>query len=208
MKIKNIIFDFGGVLIDWNPRYLYQNIFHDEKEMEFFLREICSPEWNLQQDAGRSCKKATEELILKFPKYKNEIEQYYNRWTEMIGGEIIENVSLIGYLKDKYRLFGLTNWSLETFSIVYDKYPFFKELEGIVVSGKEKIVKPDLKIYNLLLTKYGLSANESLFIDDNKENIIAANKIGLRTIHLKTGTILKNEFQKLGIKSHAEVTIN
>lgn len=207
MKIKNIIFDFGGVLLDWNPRYLYQQIFQDEKEMEFFLREICSPKWNLQQDGGRTCKEATEELILKFPKYKNEIELYYNRWGEMIGGEITENTSLIGYLKNKYRIFGLTNWSSETFPIVYNKYPFFKELEGIVVSGKEKIVKPNVKIYNLLLKKYGLSANESLFIDDNKENIIAANKIGFHTIHLKTGTILKNEIQKLEIKSKTEATI-
>ena len=185
MEIKNIIFDFGGVLIDWNPRYLYRNLFHDELEMEFFLEKICSPEWNFKLDAGRSFNEATKELANKFPQYDNEIRIYYSDWIKMIGGAIEENVALIGDLKDKYRLFGLTNWSAETFPKVFNHYPFFKELEGIVVSGTEKLVKPDARIYKLLLTRYGLIANESLFIDDNQENINAANKLGFKTIHLK-----------------------
>jgi 2-haloacid dehalogenase len=199
MEIKNIIFDFGGVLIDWNPRYLYRNMFHDEVEMEFFLEKICSPEWNLKQDAGRSFNEATKELANKFPQYENEIRNFYSNWTKMIGGSIEENVVLIEDLKDKYRLFGLTNWSAEAFPIVFNQYPFFKELEGIVVSGIEKIVKPDARIYKLLLTRYGLIANESLFIDDNQENINAANKLGFKTIHLKEKVSLKNELQKLAV---------
>lgn len=199
MEIKNIIFDFGGVLIDWNPRYLYRNMFHDEVEMEFFLEKICSPEWNLKQDAGRLFNEATKELANKFPQYENEIRNFYSNWTKMIGGSIEENVVLIEDLKDKYRLFGLTNWSAEAFPIVFNQYPFFKELEGIVVSGIEKIVKPDARIYKLLLTRYGLIANESLFIDDNQENINAANKLGFKTIHLKEKVSLKNELQKLAV---------
>ncbi len=199
MEIKNIIFDFGGVLIDWNPRYLYRNVFHDEIEMEFFLNKICSPEWNLKQDAGRSFMEATKELAKKFPQYENEIINYYTNWTKMIGGAIEKNVALIENLKEKYRLFGLTNWSAETFSKVKNQYPFFKEFEGIVVSGAEKIVKPDSRIYKLLLTRYGLIANESLFIDDNQENIKAAIKLGFNTIHLEENVNLKNEFQKLAI---------
>lgn len=199
MIIKNIIFDFGGVLIDWNPRYLYRNIFHDEVEMEFFLNKICGPEWNLKQDAGRTFNEATNELLNKFPQYENEIKSYYSNWTTMIGGAIEENVALIGGLKNQYRLFGLTNWSAEAFPIVFNQYPFFKEFEGIVVSGIEKMVKPDARIYNLLLTRYGLLANESLFIDDNQENISAANKLGFKTIHLKEKVILKNELEKLAI---------
>ncbi len=199
MEIKNIIFDFGGVLIDWNPRYLYRNVFHDEIEMEFFLNKICSPEWNLKQDAGRSFNEATKELVNKFPQYENEIRNYYSNWTKMIGGAIEENVALIEDLKDKYRLFGLTNWSAETFSKVFNQYLFFKEFEGIVVSGSEKIVKPDVRIFKLLLTRYGLIANESLFIDDNQENVKAAIKLGFNTIHLKEKVNLKNEFQKLAI---------
>lgn len=199
MEFKNIIFDFGGVLIDWNPRYLYRKVFHDDVKMEFFLKKICSPEWNLKQDAGRSFNEATKELVNKFPQYENEIKNYYSNWIQMIGGPIEENVDLIEDLKDKYRLFGLSNWSAESFPIVFNQYPFFKEFEGIVVSGIEKIVKPDERIYTLLLTRYGLIANESLFIDDNQENINAAIKLGFKTIHLKEKVNLKNELQKLAI---------
>lgn len=199
MEIKNIIFDFGGVLMDWNPRYFYRTIFSDENEMEFFLENICNHEWNLKQDAGRSFSDATKELVNKFPEYENEIRNYYSNWTEMIGGAIEENVVLIADLKPKYRLFGLTNWSAEAFPIVFNQYPFFKEFEGIVVSGTEKIVKPDAEIYKLLLNRYDLNANESLFIDDNEANIIAADKLGFQTIHLTEKVNLKNEFKKLGV---------
>lgn len=199
MQIKNIIFDFGGVLIDWNPRYLYSKVFHDEDKMEFFLDKICNNEWNAKQDAGRTFNEATKALIIKFPDYKNEIEYYYSNWRTMIGGSIEENVSQIEKLKHKYRLFGLTNWSAEAFPIVYNQYSFFKEFEGIVVSGVEKITKPDERIYKLLLNRYRLKANESLFIDDNLENIIAANKLGFKTIHLGKNVCLKNELQTLGV---------
>lgn len=199
MNIKNIIFDFGGVLIDWNPRYFYRNRFHDEVEMEFFLNKICGPEWNLKQDAGRSFNDATNELVIKFPQYEKEIRNYYANWTKMIGGAIEENVALIGGLKDHYRLFGLTNWSAEAFPIILNQYPFFKAFEGIVVSGTEKIVKPDARIYNLLLTRYVLKAEESVFIDDNKDNIDAANKLGFKTIHLKEKVNLKDQLQKIAI---------
>ncbi|MUP39383.1 HAD family hydrolase [Labilibaculum euxinus] len=199
MKIKNIIFDFGGVLIDWNPRYLYRNVFQDEAEMEYFLKDVCSTEWNIKQDAGRSLNEATEELVKEIPQYEKEIRNYYSDWVKMIGGAIEENAALIKDLKDKYRLFGLTNWSAETFPIVFDQYPFFKELEGIVVSGTEKIIKPDARIYQLLLTRYGLTANESLFIDDNQENINAANRLGFNTIPLLKGVNLKDELERLGL---------
>ena len=199
MKIKNIIFDFGGVLIDWNPRYLYRNVFQDEAEMEYFLKDVCSTEWNIKQDAGRSLNEATEELVKEIPQYEKEIRNYYSDWVKMVGGAIEENATLIKDLKDKYRLFGLTNWSAETFPIVFDQYPFFKELEGIVVSGTEKIIKPDARIYQLLLTRYGLTANESLFIDDNQENINAANRLGFNTIPLLKGVNLKDELERLGL---------
>jgi len=96
MEIKNIIFDLGGVLIDWNPRYLYRNVFQNEVEMDFFLEKICSPEWNLKQDAGRSFNEATNELANRFPRYEKEINDYFSNWTKMIGGPIEENVALIG----------------------------------------------------------------------------------------------------------------
>ncbi|TKG97067.1 HAD family phosphatase [Puteibacter caeruleilacunae] len=197
MDIKNIIFDFGGVLIDWNPEYLYRHVFSEKSEMDFFLKHICSSEWNLQQDAGRPFGQATLELQLKFPRYHNEIELFYLKWDQMLGGEITKNVKLIDELKTKYSLYGLTNWSAETFPIVFQRYQFFKKLDGIVVSGEEKMIKPDPSIYCTLLDRYQLIARECLFIDDNKENISAANRLGIHTIHLQQGVDLKKELQIL-----------
>lgn len=199
MNIKNVVFDFGGVLIDWNPRYLYREIFKDMAEMEFFLENICSPHWNLRQDAGNSMTEATKELQIKHPNYKSEIDKFYSGWEKMLGGEIVENTKLIKPLKIKFRLFGLTNWSAETFPIAYRRYPFFKDFEGIVVSGHEKIVKPDKNIYKILLGRYGLEANDSLFIDDNFENVVAANELGFNTIHFAKNINLNGELIKLGL---------
>lgn len=193
MEIKNIIYDFGGVLMDWNPRYLFRNIFEDEMEMEYFLKEVCSLEWNSQVDAGRAFGLIVEELIALFPKYENEIRLYQSHWINMVGGPIEENVATIYNLKDKFRLFGLTNWSAETFPLVFEKYHFFKEFEGIVVSGDEKIIKPDERIYKILLERYGLNATECLFIDDNKNNIIAAEELGFQCIYLEEGMDLMKE---------------
>ena len=197
MTIKNIIFDFGGVLIDWNPRYLYRNVFPNETEMEIFLKNICTTEWNTLQDAGRPFEIAVKELSALHPEYQREIKLFYTGWPEMVGGEIHKNVSQIYNLKDKYRLFGLTNWSAETFPVVFNKYPFFKELEGIVVSGEEKLVKPDCKIYEKLLTRYNLNAKECLFIDDNDANIQTAKSLGFYTIHLVENTDLEAEMKRL-----------
>lgn len=196
MKIKNIVYDFGGVLMDWNPRYLYKNIFQDKQEMEFFLSEVCSLEWNSQVDAGRPFSTIVEELIILHPKYQKEIELYQNHWIDMVGGSIAKNVSTIDQLKGKYRLFGLTNWSAETFPFVYEKYAFFKELEGIVVSGEEKIIKPDAKIYQILLERYHLKAEDCLFIDDNYANIVAAEKLGFQCIYLAKDINLTKELEK------------
>ncbi|MCK9205049.1 MAG: HAD family phosphatase [Bacteroidales bacterium] len=196
MKIKNIIFDFGGVLIDWDPRYLYESVFPDKAEMEIFLKNICSPAWNLKQDAGYPLSAATKELQTRYPMYHDAIEMFYKDWIRMVRGEIIENTSLLKPLKIKYRLFGLSNWSAETFPLVYDRYSFFSDFEGIVISGQEKMLKPDKGIYELLLNRYGLKANESLFIDDSINNIITAKEMGLSTIHLDGNASLKEQLLK------------
>lgn len=201
MDIKNIVFDFGGVLIDWNPGYLYNTIFQDEHELTFFLDNVCNAEWNLKQDEGRPFSDGIAELSRKFPQYTGEIEIYYSQWMKMIGGEIHQNTSLITELKDHYRLFGLTNWSAETFPLVYDMYPFFKELEGILVSGTERLLKPNCEIYYLLLSRYGLAPGQSLFIDDNIQNIEAAKKLGFEVIHFTEGSDLRKELEGFGVKT-------
>lgn len=199
MAIKNIVFDFGGVLIDWNPRYFYKNIFAEESEMEFFLREICNAEWSMKIDGGYSFSEAAKELQVQHPKYHSEIEMFLQNWKIMIGGEIFENTKLLPSLKTKYRLFGLTNWSAEAFPIVYEQYAFFKNFEGIIVSAVEKMVKPNRNIYELLLGRYNLQAAESLFIDDNLKNIETAKELGFFTIHLNGARKLADQLTELGL---------
>ena len=198
-KIKNIVFDFGGVLIDWNPQYLYKKVFDNEEDMDYFLENICTPEWNMQQDAGRSLANGTKILQEKHPDYKELIGLYYQRWEEMLGGIIEENVQVLHLLKEKYPIYGLTNWSAELITIAYDRYDFFNYLEGIVVSGDEKLIKPDPKLYHVLLNRYNLKASESLFIDDNINNIETARKMDFHTIHINEGVDLEKEVKEMGL---------
>jgi len=200
MNIENIVFDFGGVLLDWNPRYLYEKLFDDNAQMEHFLTNVCNESWNVQQDAGRPLAEATVILQKQFPEFKLMIQRFYDDWEIMLKGEIPENTVLIDQLKNKkYRLFGLTNWSGETFPIALEKYMFLHEFEGIVVSGDEKMIKPDKEIYLLLLNRYKLKAENSIFIDDNINNITTANEIGFHTIHLNGNINLKHRLIELGI---------
>ncbi len=186
-QLKNIVFDFGGVLIDWNPMYLYKNVFDSEEEVNYFLKNICSSEWNLLQDKGRSLSVATKLLQEKHPEFEEEIEMYYGRWTEMLGGIIDENVKLIKPLKQKYKIYGLTNWSEETIPYAIERYNFFSLLDGMVVSGTEKLIKPDYAIYQTLLDRFNINAEESLFIDDNAANIMAAEELNFKVVHLTDG---------------------
>jgi 2-haloacid dehalogenase len=198
--IKNIIFDFGGVLVDWNPRYLYYELVDTKQEADRFLSEICNDEWNMHQDAGRSLKEGTEVLQKKYPEHKDMIQLYYDRWEQMLKDEIPQNSKLIPLLKAlNFRLFGLTNWSGETFPIAFRRFPFFKEFEGIVVSGDEKLLKPDKKIFELLLERYGLNPGECLFIDDNIKNTIVAEELGFRTIHYSEGVDLELKLKELNV---------
>jgi len=199
--IRNVIFDLGGVLIDWNPRYLYERIFETTEEMDYFLQNVCSPEWNDHQDAGRPLDLATEILVKDFPEYESAIKAYYDRWTEMLGGAISSTVTLLKEVKDSgnVRLFALTNWSAETFNETRSIFPFLHWFEGILVSGEEKIKKPDRRIYALLLSRYNLVASETVFIDDNIHNIRAAEEIGFQTIHFENSEQVRSILRNKGV---------
>ncbi len=201
MQVENIIFDFGGVLVDWNPRHLYAEEFQDHNEMEYFLSNICTPEWNSRQDAGRSFCEGIQELEDQYPEHSSMIRKYFTDWCKMLKDEIPENVKLLRQLKksEKFRLFGLTNWSTETMPIARQRYSFFELFAGIVVSGEEKMVKPDSKIYHLLLERYSLEAKRSLFIDDSIVNVQTALQIGFHALHYHDGMNLENELKSLGI---------
>jgi len=198
VNIENIIFDFGGVLVDWNPRYLYRNHFDSEMEMESFLHSICTDEWNLEQDRGRSLAEGTTLLQKKFPEHEDMIQLYYDGWETMLKSDIPESVSILHRLKEKYVLYGLTNWSAETFPIAYKRYSFFQVFKGIVVSGEEKLIKPDKRIFQLLFDRYRIQPENSLFIDDNIKNVQAAHELGLKTIHFQSPEQLKKELLVIG----------
>ena len=200
--IKNIIFDFGGVLMDWNPRYFFKDYFNDDEKMEFFFKNIADDDWNAEQDRGRSLAEGTEILIAKFPEWETEIRAYYDNWTTMLRSDIPENVAVLRKLEhSEYDLFGLTNWSAETFPYALENYDFFKIFDGkIVVSGTEKLIKPDPKIWEVLLERYNIKANESVFIDDNAKNIETAKNLGFVTIHITEETNLAEELRELGVE--------
>jgi len=200
-KITTIIFDLGGVLIDWNPRYVYRQIFESEERIDWFFENICTSEWNEHQDAGRSLEEATEELVAKYPEHENEIRAYYDRWEEMLGGAINETVEILRSLKEtnKYKLYALTNWSAETFPVALQRYDFLQWFDGIVMSGEEKTRKPFPEIYQTLLTRFNVNPSEVIFIDDSLRNVEGANAVGIDGIHFQSPQQLLNELKSQGI---------
>lgn len=202
MSIKNIIFDFGGVVMDWDPRYFFKDHFKDDEKMEHFLKNIATDEWNAEQDRGRTLAEGTEIQVAKHPEWEKEIRAYYDNWTTMLKSDIPHNVEVLRKLEhSKYELFGLTNWSAETFPYALENYDFFNIFEGkIVVSGTEKLIKPDPAIWEVLLNRYQLKAEESVFIDDNAKNIEVAKSLGFICIHIKEDTDLEKEMRDLGIQ--------
>lgn len=186
--IETIIFDLGGVLIDWNPFYLYRKIFNTDEEIQDFLDHICTFHWNEQQDAGRPLQEATEILIAQHPQHESNIRAYYGRWEEMLGGPIHNTVDLLKsiYQQGKHALYALTNWSHETFPIAQERYDFLQLFEGILVSGEEKMKKPDPRIYQLIIDRYQIEPSTALFIDDNWRNVDAARGIGMQAVHFQS----------------------
>ncbi|MFD2574252.1 HAD family hydrolase [Spirosoma soli] len=206
MPIDTIVFDFGGVLIDWNPRYLYRKLIADEQQMEWFLSNVCTDEWNVQQDKGRSFAEATSVLQNQFPDHKDLIAMFYGRWEEMLNGEISESVAILRELKDKhYKLYGLTNWSTESFPIAKERYEFLNLFDGILVSGEEKLIKPDPAIFHLLLKRYNLTPETCVFIDDNLNNVKAASSLGFTAIHFQSGALLRDKLVELNVLADENV---
>lgn len=202
-NITTIIFDLGGVLINWNPRNLYRKIFKTELEITQFLDEVCTMDWNEQQDAGRSLEEATNILLERHPdpKLAAPIKAYYGRWPEMLGGAIEGTVEILKSLieKKEYKIIALTNWSAETFPVAQAQFEFLQWFEYILVSGEVKLKKPDPKIYQMLLSDQGLKAEECIFIDDSARNIAAAKQLGIHGIHFSNPVQLKDTLQKKGI---------
>ena len=201
MEINTIIFDLGGVLIDWNPDYVYQHIYPDPADRKWFFENVCTHEWNLLQDAGRSLNEATEEKVREWPSYSEQIRAFYGRWQEMLGGPIEESVELLKSLKaqEDLKLLALTNWSHETFPVALERYDFLHLFEGIVVSGIEKVIKPQREIFEIVIRRYKVEPDRTVFIDDNAKNVEGSEAVGLKGIHFRSPAQLKNELIELGV---------
>ncbi len=200
--IDTIIFDLGGVLIDWNPEYVFLEEFNGDREkMQWFFDNICTNDWNENQDAGYPMAKATEERVALFPEYENLIRMFYGRWVDMLGEEISGTVKILeSFIKSgKYKVVALTNWSSETFPIALDRFGFLQWFEGIVVSGDEKTRKPFKEIYDITLERFNITAEKSIFIDDNLRNIEAANTLGIHGIPFKSPEQLIEQLKNYNI---------
>jgi 2-haloacid dehalogenase len=182
--IETVLFDLGGVLIDWDPRYLYRNIFDDVGEMETFLTEVCHPHWNHLHDQGMlSFANSIPDLQYRYPHYLDQIAAWQGRWPEMLNGAIDRTVAILDDLKarEKVRLFALTNWSAETWPHALERFGFLDQFEDILVSGREKLAKPDPRIFDLAISRFKIDPRETLFIDDNERNIQQAREMGFVT---------------------------
>jgi 2-haloacid dehalogenase len=200
MRPSAVVFDLGGVLIDWDPRYLYRSLFGgDEAAMEAFLAEVTTPDWNSQQDAGRPWAEAIESLARKHPERRELISAFWLRWTETLGEAIEPTVEILGELhRAGVRLFALSNWSAETFPLAKPRYPFLEWFEGIVISGELGVVKPDARIFRHLLARYGLDPAATVFIDDSEANVRAALDLGMRAIRFEDAHELRRDLAALG----------
>ncbi|GHD61377.1 HAD-IA family hydrolase [Jeongeupia chitinilytica] len=189
MSLRAVVFDFGGVLFDWNPDYLYRKLIPDADERRWFLEHVCSPAWNLQQDGGRPFSEANAALIAEHPEYADHIRAFSERWPETLAGTLADGVALMDALEAAgVPLYGLTNWSAETFPYAWQHYPLLHRFRDIVVSGRLKLIKPDPAIYFEMHARIdrdlpGIAAHELAFIDDNRSNADAASALGWHGIH-------------------------
>lgn len=181
---RAVLFDLGGVLVDWNPRYLYRQIFADPAAMEEFLGTVCTQAWNEEQDLGRPFAEGVRLLTAQHPHRAAEIRAYDERWHEMLKEPIAESVALLGELRERgAALYALTNWSAEKFPIARARFAFLEWFNGIVVSGEERLKKPDPRIFDLAIRRFRLDPAATLFVDDGAHNVAAAARLGFRAHH-------------------------
>jgi 2-haloacid dehalogenase len=195
--ITTVVFDLGAVLIDWDPRHMYRSMFADDSAMEDFLATVATPEWNHEQDRGRTLAEATAILLAKHPEQTELIEAYYGRWDEMLGEPIAGTVEIARQLKARgVRLLALTNWSAETFPRARHRMTFLDEFDGVLVSGTVGLVKPDPAIYHLLVERHDVDVRRCVFVDDSLRNVQTAAGLGFDAIHFRSPEQLANELRQ------------
>lgn len=195
-----VVFDIGGVLLDWDPRHMYAKIFGDRvEEMEWFLANVCTPEWNLSHDAGRDWEEGALAAIKDHPAHEANIRAYRQRWPEMVAGSIGETVTILeDLLEGGVPVYAITNFAGDTFRLVQETYPFLTRFRDVVVSGDEKMLKPEKPIYDLLASRNNLEHGSMVFIDDAEKNIVGAREAGLHGLHFTSPGKLRRDLVDLG----------
>jgi 2-haloacid dehalogenase len=200
-RIDTVVFDIGHVLLDWDPRHLYRKVFADASEMEWFLREVCPYTWNLEQDRGRPWPDAEAEAIARYPTYAAQIRAYRARWGEMVPGDIAGTVQILRTLqRQAVPLYAITNFSADTFIEAQARFPYLSEFRGVIVSGRERLLKPHPAIYNRLAEAYDLDLRRCVFIDDSRPNCDAAQRVGMAAIHFSSPDATSAALRELGFE--------
>jgi 2-haloacid dehalogenase len=195
-----VVFDLGGVLVDWNPRYLFRQLLPDDATVEWFLAEVCTAEWNAAQDAGRTWDQAVAEASARFPDHAEFVAAYHERWGDTIAGQLDDTVGVLADLRATgVGLFALTNWSADKFDLTVKRFDWLSWFDGIVVSGRERIVKPDPRIYRVLLERYCLEPARTVYIDDVLVNVEAAREIGMISLHFVGADRLRADLRNLRV---------
>jgi 2-haloacid dehalogenase len=193
---KAVVFDLGGVLIDWDPRYLYRKLLADEEAVEEFLATVCTPEWNAELDRGRPFAEGVAELVERHPAQAAAITAYHERWREMLGGEVPGAVAVLADLRAAgVPLYALTNWSAETFAITRGRFAFLEWFDGVVVSGQERVIKPDPRIFRLLADRFGLDPETTFYVDDSEANVAAARALGFDAVRFTGPERLRRDLE-------------
>ncbi|MET0227959.1 MAG: HAD family phosphatase [Actinomycetes bacterium] len=202
MPVKAVVFDLGGVLIDWDPRYLYRKLLDDEAAVEEFLATVCTPEWNAEQDRGRPFAEGVAELVERHPVHAAAITAYHERWPEMLGGAVGGTVEVLAELRAAgVPVYALTNWSAETFGIARERFEFLEWFDGVLVSGEERMIKPDPAIFRLLLDRFGLDPGATFYIDDSPANVAAADRLGFDAVRFTSPAQLRRDLEARGLLS-------
>jgi FMN phosphatase YigB (HAD superfamily) len=199
------VFDLGGVFIEWDPMFLFRKLFPSEEEARWFLDNICTPQWNLEFDAGDIFAEGVARLVTRHPKYWREIQAFDLRWKETCGRFIQGTIDIHDELiAQEIPTFAITNFSWEKWVSCLGEWPFLEKFDGVVVSGLEHLVKPDPRIYRVFCERYSLAPSECVFIDDSEPNVVAARKFGMQAIHFTGPEALRKELIGLGLPLKAE----
>jgi 2-haloacid dehalogenase len=194
LTVKAVVFDLGGVLIDWDPRYLYRKLLADEAAVEEFLASVCTPEWNAEQDRGRPFAEGVAELVERHPAHAAAIAAYAERWAEMLAGDIPGTVEVLAELRAAgMPLYALTNWSAETFGVARERFAFLAWFDGVLVSGEERMIKPDPRFFRLLVDRFGLDPVASFYVDDSAANVEAARGLGFDAVRFTGARQLRRD---------------